>query len=902
VNPLPGSSKGRIVLIAALVFESPSLWPLVAVAVAALTLAVLWLYPSQLHGVGAAGWVPPLLRWMAIVALAISLLKPVILQPKSADQTGAIVVLLDCSKSMGVIDPGRTPAEQVALAGALGRLPEGIRSEVVTPLSDDLDRIESRAREVIGARSDLEYARVSGRGISEKQQRLHEVAERYAQAASVLSDKAARFSQGSELRQRLQEIEPVPPAEAEGWAEEVRRRIDRVQTAARALQSATDEQLYKSNPAVRSACDVLARCTRLDLSKAALIDRRSGLIAKLGDRDPIIGLAIDRGLSSIALSSNGRPVETLPVTADANESDLAGAVGAAMNGLANRPVRAVVLMSDGRQVGGRGDVTSALRPSGVPIFTVGVAAERTPDVSISNVSLSATSAFAGETLEGEADVTDDGGIKPPVELHVSSSTGQIVERLSPRTRRDGREHGREWSAAFAIAINPKDGAASERLVFSVPPEPGEATTANNQVERWIKVSSSQLKVALCTAAPTWDFQYLQSSMARRPWVRLSSEMLDPAHPRLGLTPAQILDQDVLVLSDIPVTALDVNQWDAVHSLVADRGGSVLLLAGTTFDIADYSHQPIARSLLPFHDVRPIWKEWPGEQPSFHFMPTPLGEREALRLGDGSDDARRWQDLPGAFRFLQIPDTSLYPDVRPLLLEAEGGGAVLTERRVGAGLVLFLGMNETWRWRLKGAERDADRFWRQLIRHAGGEPYAVTRGGISLDTDKVAARPGVPVHVRAHIRQSGSIRPSACMIQILQGEKLLSTRQLPAIGGGRFAGEISDLPEGDYQLQLRGPPADRSGDVRVPLHIADSDEAEMRDVSGDRDMLVRIARSSGGQYLPIDQVDRLADRIKALHETESQFARHPIWNSPLFFGFVLACFAGEWALRKRFGLA
>jgi hypothetical protein len=89
---------------------------------------------------------------------------------------------------------------------------------------------------------------------------------------------------------------------------------------------------------------------------------------------------------------------------------------------------------------------------------------------------------------------------------------------------------------------------------------------------------------------------------------------------------------------------------------------------------------------------------------------------------------------------------------------------------------------------------------------------------------------------------------------------------------------------------------------VPLHVADSDEAEMSDVSGDPAMLTRIARASGGQYLPVEQVDRLAERLNALHETESQFVRRPIWNSPLFFAFVLACFTGEWALRKRLGLA
>lgn len=890
-------------MIAALVFESPSLWPLVVVLVAALTLAVLWLYPGQLRGAGVIAWSAPLLRWLGVAAIAASLLKPVILQPRSAEQSGAVVVLLDCSKSMGVVDSARTPAEQVSLAGALGRLPAGLRSEAVASLGDDLDRVDSRLRSVLAARSDLDYARVSGRGIVEKQQRLNEVVDRYVKAVDDLIGKASLFPEQSELHQRIKQMRAVPPAGApESWTDDVRRRMDRVQSAARAFQSAADEQLYKSNPAVRSACQQLSRSNRLELAESALLQPGSGLIARLGTRDPIIGLAMHRDLSAITLARDGKPVASLDLAADADESDLAGAVTASINGLANRPVRAVVLLSDGRQVGGRGDVTSALRPSGVPVFTVGVAAEPAPDVSISSVLLSGTSAFAGETLEAEANVVVEGDLKPPTDLQVATSNGQSAERLLPRTRRDRRETGRELSVSFNVTINPKDGGAAERLVFSLPPTAGEATISNNRVERWIKVSSSKLKVAICTAAPSWDFEYLKSSMERRPWVQLSSQVLDPANPHFGISPSQLLQQDVVVLSDVPVTALDVNQWDAIRAMVTDRGGSVILIAGTAFDIADYAHQPIARTLLPFHDIRPIWKEWPGEQPAFHFLPTPLGEREALRLGAGPEDARRWQELPGVFRYLQLPDRSLDPGVQPLLLESENGGAVLTERRIGAGNVLFLGMNETWRWRLKGAEREADRFWRQLIRHAGGEPYAVTRGGLSLDVDKVAAQPGEPVHVRARIRDGKAQKQSTCAIEVLRDGKAIFVRQLPATAPGDFVGDLSDLPAGNDELRLLGTGTNPPPDVRIPLHIAESDEAEMRNVSGDREMLARISRSSGGQYLPIEQVDRLPERLAALHETESEFVRHPVWNSPWLFGFVLACFAGEWGLRKRLGLA
>jgi hypothetical protein len=911
-GPISNQQSALFHVLASLIFENLRFWPLSAALGCALTAALLWLYPAQIRGAGMGKWLPLLLRWLAVAALSLSLLKPVILRPKSAEQWGAVVFLVDCSKSMSVVDPGRTPAELVALAGALGRLPPGTRSEIALSLAADIANLETRAREVVNGQSDLDYARVSGRGIEGKQANLQQYLDRYGQAAAVLAVRSHAFPEGSGLKQRLLEIGTPPAKEARDiWADEVKRQMERLRAAVRAFQTSADEQLYKENSDVRTACNAVAKLSRLELTEDALIHPDTGLVYQLEGNIPAIGLAMDRGLSLLSLTANGHPVAALSMQANAKESDIAGAVATAMNGLSGRAVRAVVLLSDGRQVGGRGDVMSGLRPSGVPVFTIGVAADRTPDVALNSVSLSATSAFAGETIEGEATVVDDGGIKAPAELHITTSSGEQIERLSPRARRDRRERGREWVSHFAIAVTANDGQAAERIVFSVPESPGEASVENNRVERWVKVSSNKLKVAVCTAAPTWDFQYLRSTLSSRPWVRLESQVLDPEHPKLGLTPGQILDQDVLILSDVPVGALNVNQWDAVHTLVTTRGGSVVLVAGTSYPFADYALQPIAKALLPFHDVRPTWKEWPGEQPAFHFTPTPQGERQMLRLGESAEgDERRWQDLPGVFRFLQIPDRNIYPDVQRLLIETESQSPVLTERRLGAGRAFFLALNETWRWRLKSGDREADQFWRQLVRHAAGEPYAVSNGPLALDVDRVVAQPGEAFHVRARTRggKVASRWTKSYPLDVLQNGKVISTRELAPVGAGHFGGAIGDLPEGDYQFQLRSAASITASSgtsspvVRLAVHVADSDEAEMRDLSGDPTLLTRIARSSGGEYLPIEQVDRLPRRLNALHETESQFARTPLWNSPVFFGFILACFAGEWALRKRFGLA
>src|SRR4051812_13921734 len=89
-----------------------------AVGAAALTvIAVCWLYPPQVRvAAGSLGWTLPLLRSLGLLALAAVLLKPVLLRPRSDQDRGAVLVLLDRSRSMSVTDNARTPAQLVAIA------------------------------------------------------------------------------------------------------------------------------------------------------------------------------------------------------------------------------------------------------------------------------------------------------------------------------------------------------------------------------------------------------------------------------------------------------------------------------------------------------------------------------------------------------------------------------------------------------------------------------------------------------------------------------------------------------------------------------------------------------------------------------------------------------------------
>src|SRR5438045_3977332 len=100
-----------------ILWHSPqlALTDLLAVSVAA---CALWfLYLPQLRTLAPPWrWTMLTLRAAGIVALLAAILRPVVVRPRTSDEAGAIVLLIDCSRSMSVHDTGRSPAQLVALA------------------------------------------------------------------------------------------------------------------------------------------------------------------------------------------------------------------------------------------------------------------------------------------------------------------------------------------------------------------------------------------------------------------------------------------------------------------------------------------------------------------------------------------------------------------------------------------------------------------------------------------------------------------------------------------------------------------------------------------------------------------------------------------------------------------
>ncbi len=892
-------------MLAVVSWQGAELWPVALMATALAAAGISFLYPPQIgRAVGRWRWALPCMRALALATLAMSILRPVIVRSRTVEEQGAVLVLVDCSASMGVTDRtlvGRGAGERavvgqlVAIADQLGLLPEGARSRTVAEVSAAMDRLESLADDIARAQRELDFARLSGRAVKEPQDRLRGAIAEFLATAKQARDMAERGGAGREVRDALGRLcaEPRAPERAE-WIRGIQGRVAAVRGESgdrrggiQESQDAVDAALYASHPDVRRACDELSRLSRAELGWRILTDRRAGVLSRLEKGTPVLAYGVGNRTWPLALQRT--PGAFLP------GSDLTGGIAQALQQVGHGNVQAIVLLSDGRQVNaGSGQPVGAV-PWGVPVFAVYAGSPLVRDLGFERVDLP-ESAFVNEVLAARIYTGSRG-----IDLGSVSGHAQLWVGGRPA---DARSLPIQDQHAAPIELRARVASpGAQKMTITLPVGQGEATIVNNQVERWVKVLSHRLKVTLLATSPNWDYRYVRDLLMRTSWVELREALVAAGDGPSPISHQSLLEQDLVILHDVPRSALPMQHWIALDDLMRERGASVLMVPGAAFS----QESPYGYAMgdwLPYDPktVRPVWRTWPGQSPQYHLAPASNAETmPLLRLDDDPDvSRRRWDELPGFYRYLWAPE--LRPGARVILTERQAPqAALLTEMRVGAGRAFFLGMHETWRWRKGMGEREQERFWLQLVRHAVDEPYAATDGQASLDASPLGASPGQPVRIRA--RMLGPALPRRMGVWIMRDGEGYREVSLEATDdrSGRYEAMIADLPEGEYELRL----VDESGigaALSLALRIRPSVETEMANVQGDRDFLQRLAEASGGKCLGIEQARDLPKLLEEVRRRQPHTSEWTLWDSPYLFGFVLSCLAAEWAVRKRLGLA
>ena len=311
------------------------------------------------------------------------------------------------------------------------------------------------------------------------------------------------------------------------------------------------------------------------------------LLGKLNRQAQVFGFTFSDALSPLPLQDAHGIVSHLPVTPTGRGSDLSGALRAVREKMQGQPVQAIVMLSDGAQVGGDPQLTTALGQGSAPVYTVCAAAPLHRDISIASAS-APHAVLAGENVVVRVQVRGAGFAGQTIDLNLDCGDQHLVRPMS---------FAQDQLASVQFSVHLTE-PGMHALRIWVAPQAGETCIENNSRSIYLNVVSQKIRTLLAGCGK-WDYQYVVNMLRRWPWIQLSDQILPDAAAKLSLPPDQILNQDVVILSDVQSESLSAAQWQAMFKVVNERGGSVIIVPGDAQQTAMLAKQTDIAKLLPF---------------------------------------------------------------------------------------------------------------------------------------------------------------------------------------------------------------------------------------------------------------------------------------------------------------
>lgn len=565
----------------------------------------------------------------------------------------------------------------------------------------------------------------------------------------------------------------------------------------------------------------------------------------------------------------------IPLTALQSRTDLGEALARVLGDMGDRPVAAVIVLSDGIVNYGLGDdeLTAYAKAFRAPVHTVGVgSAVEPPNARITNFAAPAAIA-KGDPLELRIEAAALGVGPTPLKVEllvrpVAASTDATAVAGEERLvgEREVIVGDEQPPAELRFRVN-ADVAGEFLYRARVAAVAGEAIEYDNTRAASVTVLDEKLRVLLIAGRPTYDYRAVTALLGRDRTMELSCwlQSADAQAVRDGSAvitelpskPEDLFAYDVVVLMDPDPRELDSSWAVAVRRLVDELGGGLCLQAGPLYTSRFFRDERLAdvASLLPIQpdpdaDVRLSERGSFSTQVQAMRVPDDARGHPALTLNaDLAVNRAIWDALPGVWWYLPVLREK---PVATVLLRvggqsglgrsvgdgaaSSGGGAVLMAAQpLGAGRTVYIGFDGTWRWRAT-AERAFNRFWVQLVRYlAQARRQGVSRRG-TIVLDRESLNVGEYVRIEARVLDANFLpwHEPEVLAHLETADGRTRDLSLTAIPGreGWYAGRIAPDQDGPAVL-------------RIPL--PGSDAASGGPVAADRSRGADSASLSGGAH-------------------------------------------------------
>jgi len=619
------------------------------------------------------------------------------------------------------------------------------------------------------------------------------------------------------------------------------------------------------------------------------------------------------------------------------------AIGSSLQSIARRfagrPVAAVILLTDGNTTD---LVDQEILKELPPIFPVVIGKEAPErDLGLTNAIVSQSS-FEDAPLTIRADFVAQGYGGKPVKVRLLDGAGKEIakQEFSPET-------DFEVQSVRFLHRPTKSGVQFYRIEVSSE-EGEEATDANNSRLVTVNRGSGPYRVLYVSGRPNWEYKFLNRSLEEDTEVELvglirvarrepkfqwrgragenanplfrgfnpdddSADFDQPVLVRLNTRDDRelsagfpreakdLFDYHAIIFDDLERSFFTIDQMDLIDQFVRRRGGSLLMLGGAeSFGHGSYQKTPIGK-MLPIYLGRPSDKA-PGK--SLKLNLTRDGWLEPwIRLRETEKEE---EDRVAAMSpFMTLNRVTAIKPGATVLAQVEDGGIkrpALAVQRFGEGRVGAMMLGDFWRWGFRVPENrpDMEKAWRQIVRWLIAD--VPERVALELEASGDGA---VRAKVKVGNESYDPMADARVVISVKSGEA--EPIELAATPSDTEAGafEVTFVPEGPGPTVVSAKAVDASDrkigeaeDGWAPNGAAD----EFKRLAPNRTLLESIAAATGGELLEARDLESFAERLPSMEAPETRTWSRSLWHTPPVFLLVLGCFAGEWILRRRSGMA
>ena len=588
------------------------------------------------------------------------------------------------------------------------------------------------------------------------------------------------------------------------------------------------------------------------------------------------------------------------VAPGAANTHLVRATEAVLASFSGAPLAGVVVLSDGAD----NDALDALEIAelarhGVPVHTIGYGPE----------ALSGEVELRSVQLTSEAP-PDSRVIVEAVVEHQSAGEAVLKMRSSGAliaTRRITLSADKPTVRAD-LSFDSGDVGIRE-LTFEIEPPPDDQLNANNRIDRLLTVSERKRRVLYLEGEPRWEYKFLRRALAADDVLELVSwlKTTDRKTYRQGVadeseladgftaTRAELYSYDVVVLGSLDATELSRDQHEWLEAFVAERGGSVLTLAGRQA-LADgrWDVQPLAAA-LPVTLERSEAATYLDLQGSAR--PTRLGLDSPFTQLIDAEGGNGWLGLP------ELGDLQRLGDLKPaatVLLEFVAGDErhpLLVTQPYGLGTAAVLATASTWRWQMRTPPDDPRHglFWRQLLRQLAESAQQQRSISLALEDGTLSIR----ARVRDEHFEPAPLSGASATITGADGNTTtvpLTPGAVPGELNARYVPESAGVHRVDVNLESAGEEAQ----TITRFLRAGTESLEAFSPTRNSALLGRIADTTGGRYFAEGNLSELPELLRFAGTGVRRMEILPLWNLPVLFLLLVLVKLLEWTLRRSWG--